>query len=119
MYNIPMYKRNREIRNPYLIFLFLLPFFAVGFCFMCAGLFPIELKIEHINGNSTAQIHKKSMLPPFKDIYITVPDLKRATIATSRTSKGGTTYRVELESYNGKKTPVTSFYSSGYQYKQK
>ena len=114
-----MYKRNREIENPYLKFVLLSIFFVIGFFFICDGIFPVELKTEHINGNSVAKIHKKAMFPPFKDIYITIPDLKGAIITTSRSSKGGTTYRVELEAYSGYKTPVISYYSSGYTYKQR
>ena len=41
--------------------------------FICDGIFPVKLKTEHITGNSAAKTHKKTIFPPFKDIYITIP----------------------------------------------
>ena len=108
--------RNRnKIKHP---LLFLSIFILIGLYFISIGIFPVEIKIEHFNNESVAKIHKKSGIPPFKDINITVSNLKQAIIGTSRSSKGGTTYRVELESYNGIKTPVMAYYSSGYRAKQ-
>ncbi len=111
-----MYRDNSVVK--YLIIAYIAFFFmlVIGIYCVCIGLFPIELKIEHINGKSVAQIHRKSRLSPFKDIYVTVPDLKIATIATLKpsSSRDLPTYRVELESYDGKKTPLTPDYSSEY-----
>lgn len=85
---------------------------------MFAGIFPIEIELNPTGNDIKAQIHKKSLIPPFNDIYITVPNLRQAKLGASRSSKGGTTYRVELVSYDGSITPVTKFYSSGYRSKE-
>ena len=81
---------------------------------MLMGILPVKIKIKTIDNVTIAQIHRKSMLPPFKDININMPNVKLAVITSSRTSKGSTTYRVELEAYNGQRFPVTYYYSSGY-----
>ena len=94
---------------------FLLIFVAIGIYFVILGIFPTYFEI---NSSAEAQIHRKSMLPPFKNIDIVVSNVKQAIIGQSRTSKGGTTYRVEIEDYNGKRTPITSYYSSGYNSKE-
>lgn len=100
-------------------FLFLSFFILIGVYFMLMGSFPVEIKINSFNNTATAQIKKHSILPPFNKINIVIPHLKQALIGTSKTSKGGTTYRVELETFNGKRFPVTTYYSSGYLSKEK
>ena len=94
-------------------------FVLVGLYFIINGSLPIKLKIRNVNDVTTAQIHKKSLMPPFNDIDITVPNVKLAVVTTSRGSKGSTTYRVELEAYNGQRYPITNYYSSGYSSKAK
>ena len=101
------------------IILYLLIFIFAGFYFTIMGCLPIEIKINNINDVATAQIRKKSIMPPFKDININIPSVKLAVITSSRSSKGGTTYRVELEAYNGQRYPITYYYSSGYSSKAK
>ena len=94
--------------------LFLLSFFMIGFYFFIVGFLPISVEINPVETQVQGQIHRKSMIPPFKNIDISIPNLKQAVITTSRSSKGGTTYRVELEDFKGYRYPVTSYYSSGY-----
>lgn len=96
------------------LILYISIFILVGFYFMLMGILPVKIKIKTIDNVTIAQIHRKSMLPPFKDININMPNVKLAVITSSRTSKGSTTYRVELEAYNGQRFPVTYYYSSGY-----
>lgn len=96
---------------------FLFLFFIIGLYAFLIGVFPISVEINSTSSGSQAQIHRKSMIPPFKDINIMIPNLKQAVITTSRTSKGGTTYRVELEDFKGYRYPITSYYSSGYRSK--
>lgn len=100
-------------------FLFLSFFILIGVYFMLMGSFPVEIKINSFNNTATAQIKKHSILPPFNKINIVIPNLKQALIGTSKSSKGGTTYRVELETFNGDIFPVTAYYSSGYLSKEK
>ena len=45
-------------------------FILVGFYFTVMGCLPIEVKISNIDNVATAQIHKKSIIPPFKDVII-------------------------------------------------
>ena len=92
-------------------------FFLIGLHAFFIGVVPIKVEINSTNAGSQAQIHRKSMIPPFKDINIMIPNLKQAVITTSRSSKGGTTYRVELEDFKGYRYPITSYYSSGYRSK--
>ncbi|MBR3627874.1 MAG: hypothetical protein IKN42_03385 [Elusimicrobia bacterium] len=92
-------------------------FFIIGLYAFLIGVFPISVEINSTSSGSQAQIHRKSMIPPFKDINIMIPNLKQAVITTSRSSKGGTTYRVELEDFKGYRYPITSYYSSGYRSK--
>ena len=40
--------------------------------FVFLSFFPINLEINHTDMESFAHIHRKSMIPPFKDIDITV-----------------------------------------------
>ena len=101
------------------IVLYLSIFVFVGLYFTLMGCLPVEIKINNVNNVAAAQIHKKSIMPPFKDVNINVPNVKLAVLTTSRTSKGGTTYRVELETYNGQRYPITFYYSSGYTSKTK
>ena len=101
------------------LILYLSIFILVGFYFTIMGCLPIEVKISNIDNVATAQIHKKSIIPPFKDVIINMPNVKLAVVTSSRSSKGGTTYRVELEAYNGQRFPITSYYSSGYSSKAK
>lgn len=96
---------------------FLFLFFIIGLYAFLIGIFPISVEINSTSSGSQAQIHRKSMIPPFKDINIMIPNLKQAVITTSRSSKGGTTYRVELEDFKGYRYPITSYYSSGYRSK--
>ena len=96
---------------------FLFLFFIIGLYAFLIGVFPISVEINSTSSGSQAQIHRKSMIPPFKDINIMIPNLKQAVITTSRSSKGGTTYRVELEDFKGYRYPITSYYSSGYRSK--
>lgn len=114
MYNTVM-KTNIPKKG---LFLFLSVFIFIGLYFLLSGIFPIEIEIKH-NNTATAQIHRKSMIPPFKTLNISIPDVKQAVIGSTRGSKGGTTYRVELESYNGHRVPLTEYYSSGYSSKEK
>ena len=97
---------------------FLLLFFMIGFYFFTVGFLPITVEIIPAGTQVQGQLHRKSMLPPFKNIDISIPTLKQAVINTSRSSKGGTTYRVELEDFKGNRFPVTSVFSSGYRDKQ-
>lgn len=101
------------------LILYISIFILVGFYFMLMGILPVKIKIKTIDNVTIAQIHRKSMLPPFKDININMPNVKLAVVTSSRTSKGSTTYRVELEAYNGQRFPVTYYYSSGYLSKAK
>ena len=96
------------------LILYLSIFIFVGLYFLLNGSMPVEVKISNVNNVTTAQIHRKSIIPPFKDININMPNVKLAVITSSRTSKGGTTYRVELEAYNGQRFPITYYYTSGY-----
>lgn len=98
--------------------LFISFFILIGLYFLLLGIFPINMEITPFSDRTEVQIHKRSAIPPFKNIDIVIPNVKQAVIGSSRSSKGGTTYRVELESYDGKKTPVTSYYSSGYTSKE-
>lgn len=92
-------------------------FFLIGLYAFFIGVVPIKVEINSTNAGVQAQIHRISMIPPFKDINIMIPNLKQAVITTSRSSKGGTTYRVELEDFKGYRYPITSYYSSGYRSK--
>lgn len=101
------------------LILYLSIFILIGFYFTLTGCLPVEVKIKTVDDVATAQIHRKSMMPPFKDININMPNVKLAIVTSSRSSKGGTTYRVELEAYNGQRYPITFYYSSGYSSKAK
>ncbi|WP_413853582.1 hypothetical protein [Candidatus Ruminimicrobium bovinum] len=101
------------------IILYLSIFILIGFYCTLIGCLPVKIKINNVNDVATAQIHKKSVVPPFKDVNINISNLKLAVVTSSRSSKGGTTYRVELETYNGQRYPVTFYYSSGYSSKAK
>lgn len=101
------------------LILYISIFILVGFYFTLMGILPVKIKIKTIDNVTIAQLHRKSMLPPFKDVNINMPNVKLAVITSSRTSKGSTTYRVELEAYNGQRFPVTYYYSSGYLSKAK
>lgn len=76
------------------------------------------MEIFYLTAEPVATIYKKSLIPPFKDIAITVPNLRRAIIATKRNSKGQSSYRVELESFDGAIVPVTTSFDSSYVSKQ-
>jgi len=95
------------------LFLFLL----IGLYAFFIGAIPVKVEISPASMGSQAQIHRISAIPPFKTIDIMIPYVKQAIITSSRTSKGGTTYRVELEDFKGYRYPVTLFYSSGYGHK--
>ena len=101
------------------ISLYLSIFIFIGLFFTVNGCLPIKIKINNIDNVATAQIHRKSILPPFKDVNINMPNVKLAVVTSSRSSKGGATYRVELEAYNGQRFPITNYYSSGYTSKAK
>ena len=94
--------------------LFISFFVLLGLYLFLLGIFPINMEIIPLADRTEVQIHKKSLLIPFKDVNIVIPNVKQAVIGSSRSSKGGTTYRVELESFDGTRTPITSYYSSGY-----
>ena len=98
--------------------LFISFFVLLGLYLLLLGLFPINMEIIPLVNRTEVQIHKKSLLLPFKDVNIVIPNVKQAVIGSSRSSKGGTTYRVELESFDGTIIPVTNSYTSGYKSKQ-
>ena len=93
---------------------FLLIFILIGLYFFFLGFLPITVEINTTSMGSHAQIHRISMIPPFKSVDIMIPNVKQAIITASRGSKGGTNYRVELEDFKGYRYPVTFYYSSGY-----
>ena len=94
--------------------LFISCFILLGLYLLLTGIFPINIEINPSPDKTEVKIHKKSAVPPFKNIDIVIPNVKQAVIGSSRSSKGGTTYRVEFETFDGKRIPVTSYYSSGY-----
>jgi len=94
--------------------LFISCFILLGLYLLLTGMFPINIEINPSPDKTEVKIHKKSAVPPFKNIDIVIPNVKQAVIGSSRSSKGGTTYRVEFETFDGKRIPVTSYYSSGY-----
>jgi len=114
-----MQKKTLTKTSKIAISLYLSIFIFTGLYFTINGCLPIKIKINNIDNVATAQIHRKSILPPFKDVNINMPNVKLAVVTSSRSSKGGATYRVELEAYNGQRFPVTNYYSSGYTSKAK
>jgi hypothetical protein len=112
--NVFLYNKRMKKQNPKPVLFF---FFLIGLYAFFIGIIPVKVEINPASTGVQAQIHRISMIPPFKAIDITVPNVKQAIITTSRTSKGGTTYRVELEDFKGYRYPVTTFYSSGYGHK--
>ncbi len=94
--------------------LFISCFILLGLYLLLTGMFPINIEINPSPDKTEVKIHKKSAVPPFKNIDIVIPNVKQAVIGSSRSSKGGTTYRVEFETFDGQRIPVTSYYSSGY-----
>ena len=91
-----------------------LVFVLLGVYFVLFGIFPVTLEIVPTEMGMQGHIHRKAMFPPFKNVDIIIPNLKQASINSSRSSKGQTTYRVELEDFQGYRFPITSVFSSGY-----
>ena len=110
--NVFLYNKRMKKRNSKSI---LITFLIIGLYSLFSGLSPTTVKITLTSTGQQALIHRRSMIPPFKNIDIVIPDLKQAGISSSSTSKGQTTYRVELEDFKGNRFPVTSYYSSGYE----
>jgi len=112
------------------LLIMLIVFILIGLYLFVSGFFPIKIEISHLTSEPVATIHKKSIIPPFKDIEITVPNLRQAVMGTklSRSSHSKNEiqinsrnyiYRVELESSDGTIVPVTNSYNSNYTSKQK
>ena len=112
-----------------ILLIMLIVFILIGLYLFVSGFLPIKIEISHLTAEPVATIHKKSIIPPFRDIEITVPNLKQAVMSTkassSSRSKNGIrinsrnyVYRLELESSDGTIVPVTS-YDSNYNSKQK
>ena len=95
----------------------LLLFSLMGLYSFLLGLSPVKVEINSTGTESQAQIHRKSMIPPFKTIDIMVSNVKQAIITSSRSSKGAINYRIELEDFKGYRYPITAYYSSGYKSK--
>ena len=89
----------------------------VGSFFVFKGFVPQTIRISPTETEVTAYIHKKSFLPPFKDIDIVVPNVKQAIISRGKDSEKKVYCRVELENYDGRKFVVTD--KQGYKFKQK
>lgn len=86
----------------------------IGMHFVIIGKTPLELKIIHDYTGSTAQIHRASCIEPFKTVDINIPDLKCAVIEKSLIplKRGRKLYKIELESFDGKRTSISPvFYS--------
>ena len=92
----------------------IISFFLIGMYLCIIGTFSIKVEIIPTGTEIQAQIHKKSNIPPFKNIDIIIPNLKQALVTTTKDSKGRTEYRTELEDYQGHRYPVTSYYGSAY-----
>lgn len=92
----------------------ILIFILIGLYFFLVGIFPIQVEISPAETGMKAQIHRKSMIPPFKNIDIIIPNVKQASVNVSRSSNGQITYRVELEDFQGYRFPLSSYFSSGY-----
>lgn len=107
-----------EVMGIMLVFLFVVIFLSAGILLLLSGLFPIKIEISYFAGEPVATMHKRSIIPPFKEKVITVPNLKRAIMATKRSSDGMLAYRVELESFDGTIIPVTNAYTSVYKSRQ-
>ncbi len=89
----------------------------VGSFFVIKGFVPQTIRIVPTETEVTAYIHKKSFLPPFKDIDIVVPNVKQAIISKGKDSENKVYCRVELENSDGRKVVVTG--KHGYKFKQK
>ncbi len=103
LYNVIMQKKQPPK-------FFLLIFILIGLYFLLIGFSPVRVEIIPTKKGMEAQIRRIST-------NIVISNLKQAVITTSRSSKGGTTYRVELEDFKGYRYPITFFYSSGYESK--
>ncbi len=73
---------------------------------------PIKVEIVPTKTDIQANIYKRTMRNPFNKV--SVPNVKRAVITTTKDSNGETKYRVELEDFQGNRVPVTSYEASGY-----
>ncbi len=102
------------ISNTILMIIFLI----TGIFLLIDGSFPITIEIVPTETQVNAYIHTKTMFPPFKQIDEFIPNVREAIIATFKGGKAGTTYRVELETYNNKNFPVTNT-TWGYSFKRK
>lgn len=107
-----------EVMGIMLVFLFVVIFLSAGILLLLSGLFPIKIEISYFAGEPVATMYKRSIILPFKEKVITVPNLKRAIMATKRSSDGMLAYRVELESFDGTIIPVTNAYTSVYKSRQ-
>ena len=95
--------------------------FLLGLYFCFIGSFPIEIKIFPMGKEMQAQIHKKSKVPPFKDIDITVYNLNQAILTSIRGYIRGDIpeYRTELEDSRGYRFSITSYYDGFTKYENK
>ena len=103
------------MQKKYSLNLFVYVFFIlIGIYFFIIGFSPVKIETTITQTGIQAHIHKKSMLLPFKNVDIVVPNLKQAVITTFRGYKGRTTYYLELENSDGKQFSVVSISSIEY-----
>jgi hypothetical protein len=112
-----MEKKEKGILKSILTIIIMIILSSGGILFFLEGLFPKILEIVPTETQVNAYLHTRSTFPPFANIEEFIPNIKQAVIKKERGTKSGTTYRVEIETYNRKSIPVTND-TWGYAFKQ-
>ena len=103
--------KNQRIKQQITLLLILLILFMGGFFLFYDGLFLTRIEIDPTGQETIVHIHKKPLIPIFKDVDIEVPKVYQA-IMTRDINKfilSAFSYRVELKAPNGKIVPITSY----------
>lgn len=103
-----MEKKEPGILKSILTIIIMIILLLGGIIFFLEGFFPKTLEIVPTETEINAYLHTRSTFPPFENVDEFIPNIKQAIVIKDTDSKGGTTYRVEIETYNRKKIPVTN-----------
>ena len=82
-------------------------FLTAGILVFLWGVLPRTIEIDPTGVEITAQLHKRSVFPPFKKEVVFVSNVKQAVITKATRRKRIPFFAVELETFNGEKTPIT------------
>ena len=100
--------KNNRVKDVLLDVLLLLMFLFMGILIFLEGAIPRTIEIDPTGEEVTAKLYKRSVFSPFNKEESLISNVKQAVITKMSIRKSFSTCKVELESYSGYKSSITT-----------